>query len=144
MYAPTSRRIRLKQSMIIGLTLFLGMLLLGIMGLAKAQTPVTTYPLGQTSTNGSSTIASTNTFQSIFAANATRRACVVQNTGTHVMYVFFGALASATISHSFPLYPASQAAYPGGFVTCNISGVVATDQVSITGTAGDTFTAVYQ
>jgi hypothetical protein len=111
---------------------------------AKAQTPVLTAPAAGTSTNASSTIALTNTFQQVFASNINRKACLIQNTGTHVMYVFFGTLGLAAQATSFPLYPASAAGYPGGSISCVAGGIVLTDQVSITGTAGDTFTAVSQ
>lgn len=111
---------------------------------AKAQTPVFTYPIGQSITNSSGSITLTNQFQSVFVSNSGRKACVIQNTGTHVMYVFFGAIGGAATSTSFPLFPATAAGYPGGYVTCNNSGVVVTDQVSITGTTGDTFTATSQ
>lgn len=113
---------------------------------ALAQSPVFTYPLGNSSaiTNSSSTITATNTFQSVFAQSSSRRSCAIQNTGTSTMWVYFGAIAGATKAKSFPLAPASAANEPGGFVLCNNGSTVITDQVSITGTAGDTFTATAQ
>lgn len=111
---------------------------------AWGQSAVTTYPVGVATTNASSSITLTGTYQQVFAQNSNRRNCVIQNTGTHAMWVFFGAIASATQATSWPLFPASAAGSPGGFVSCANSGVVATDQVSITGTTADTFTASFQ
>lgn len=107
--------------------------------LAFAQgNPVVTSPYAANSiTNSSSTIAVTNTFQSIWVASIDRTgrvACTVQNTGTNPMYVFFGPIADATIAKSVKL-TAGQAA------TCNNGPVVLRQQVSITGTATETFYA---
>lgn len=112
--------------------------------LAKAQTSVTTFPLGATSTNASSTIALANTYQQVFASNASRRGCTIQNTSTSVMYVFFGAIGSATNAKAFPLFPAGSTGGSGGFISCISGGIVLTDQVSISGSAGTTFTAASQ
>src|SRR5665213_23164 len=98
--------------------------------------PVTTFP-GARSANGgnaSSTIAATNTFQSLWVANIARTSCAVQDTGTNSQWVFFGPLASATKAKSV-LLASGQSAY------CNNQGVVNTDQVSITGSIGDGFFA---
>lgn len=109
--------------------------------IALAQNPVITQPYPVNAiVNASSTIAVTNTFQSVFAADTAktgRVACTVQNTGTNPMYVFFGALASATIATSVKL-TAGQA------VTCNNNPVILKMQVSITGTATETFYAAAQ
>lgn len=111
---------------------------------AKAQNPVVTMPYtaqGQLSTtNSSGSVAVTNTFQSIFAASTVvtgRVACTVQNTGTNAMYVFFGPIASATTATSVKLTA-------GQSVNCNVGGVTLRDQVSITGTATETFYAAQQ
>lgn len=109
-------------------------------GNAFAQNPVVTKPYGATTTNSSSSIAVTNTFQSIWSASNVstgRVACTVQNTGTNPMYVFFGPIASATVATSIKL-TATQS------VNCNIGGIVLRDQVSITGTATETFYAGQQ
>lgn len=106
---------------------------------AQAQ-PVITRPYNATTNNASSTIASTNTFQSIWAADTTtvgRTSCTIQNNGTHTMYVFFGPIASATTSNSVQLQA-------GQVVYCSINGVILRDQVSITGTSGDAFYAARQ
>jgi hypothetical protein len=117
---------------------------------AAAQAPVLTMPFGTQTTNSSSTIAVTNTFQSIWtpppgvagtpgvATNAQgRSACTVQNNGINTMYVFFGPIASATLAKSIKLAA-------GQFVQCNVGGAVLQDQVSITGTSGDAFYAAQQ
>ena len=79
------------------------------------------------------TISSTNTFQQIWAFSSGRQYCGIQNTGTHVMYIFFGATGDATTSNSFQLYP-------GNMFYCG-SGPVDRLAVQITGTSGDTYVA---
>lgn len=99
---------------------------------------VTTTPTGVTSTNASSTITLTGTFQSLQVATTTRKGCLVQNGGTHNMSVFFGAIGGATTAKSVTLLPNAS-------VNCsNPGGTVLTDQVSITGTTGDAFAAYFQ
>jgi len=90
------------------------------------------------STNFSSVIASTNTFQVIQGTTNNRKGCLIQNNGTHTMYVYFGALASATTSNSAQLIP-------GQAISCAINGnLVVQDAISITGTSGDAFFANFQ
>ena len=91
---------------------------------------------GSITTNLSGTIAVTNTFQSV-AVQGVRNGCEVQNNGTHTMYVFFGPIASATTANSVALAA-------GQGVGCGAPGVVLSDQISITGTAGDAFYAGVQ
>lgn len=111
---------------------------LAIANLAFAQNPVITQPFKSDNiTNSSTTIAITNTFQSIWAASTTnigRTGCTVQNTGTNPMYVFWGAIADATTAKSVKLLA-------GQSVTCSVNGSVLRTQVSITGTATETFYA---
>lgn len=110
---------------------------------ASAQEAVRTNPGYNTSTNASGSIAVTNTFQQVFAAasnsqaSAGRKACSIQNNGTHAMFVFPGPLASATTATSFQIAA-------GSTWTCNVQNVVRTDQINITGTAADTFAADQQ
>ena len=101
--------------------------------LAVAQTAPFTKP----SRNVSSTIAVTNTFQQVLASTAGRAACAIQNNGVNTMYVFFGPIASATLTNSVRLAA-------GASVNCNSGITVLTDQVSITGTAADVFFAAEQ
>jgi len=110
--------------------------------LAAGGAPVDTYPQGRASVNASSTIASTNTFQSVFAAVTggtaeARMSCTIQNNGTHNMYVFAGPIASATTSNSIVVIP-------GAIFYCYTGVGVITDQISVTGTSGDAFYAAYQ
>ena len=112
-------------------------------GYVHAQSQVRTLPFAVISQNSSSTIASTGVFQSIWTANSAspnnkqRAGCSIQNNGTHVMYVFFGPIASATTSNSFQI-GAGQTIY------CNNNPIILQDQVSITGTTGDAFVAAQQ
>ncbi len=91
----------------------------------------------RTSTNLAGTIAVTNTFQSIDAANTARQGCVVQNNGAASMWVFFGPIASATKAKSVVLST-------GQSVGCNVFGATLGDQISITGTATQEFFAAVQ
>lgn len=111
---------------------------------ARAQSPVFTVPNPMAVGNGSGSIAVTNVFQPIFQGAPGRRGCAIQNTGTHTMFVYFGQLANATTTNSFPLAGATAAGQPGGWITCAAGGLVSPDPVSITGTAGDSFVATVQ
>lgn len=117
-----------------------GVLLL-MRGGAQSQAPVITQPYGVTSSNVSSTITATNTFQSLWVASTTaigRVSCAVQNKGTaDPMYVYFGAIAGATIAKSVKLTTNTM-------MNCTVFGMVLKDQVSITGTSGDAFFAAQQ
>lgn len=107
---------------------------------AFAQQTVITRPYKATTTNASSTIAVTNTFQSIFNSSykdTGRVACTIANYSENTMYVFFGPIASATTANSIQLAK-------NQIVTCNIGGTVLQDQVSITGTSGGVFYAAQQ
>jgi len=101
----------------------------------------TVAPTQRTTVMGSGTIGTGGTFQSIMAADANRTGCIINNTSTHIMYVYFGATASATTSNSFQV-PA------GGFMYCGAGGnsvVALTDNVAITtSTTSDTFVFAFQ
>lgn len=112
-------------------------LLVAMPAFAQQGQPVQNLPNVRVVTNVSSTVAVTNTFQALLAANANRLDCTIQNTGTNAMYVFFGAAASATIATSAKLV-AGQSAY------CTVFNSTYQGAVSITGTATETFYAVYQ
>jgi hypothetical protein len=91
-----------------------------------------------TSGNASGTIAVTNTFQSLQAAKGGRNGCLVQNNGSHTMWVYFGPIASATAGTSYVLSA-------GASISCAVGGLgVLIDQVSITGTSADAFFANFQ
>lgn len=111
------------------------LILVGVSFNAYAQNPVVTNPSSRTSVNtASTTIAVTNTFQSVFVSNVNRKGCVIQNKSSDDMYVFFGAIADASQARA-GLVKANNSVY------CTAFGTVLTDQVSITGTSGDSFYA---
>jgi hypothetical protein len=96
-----------------------------------------------TSSNLSGSVSVTNTFQSVQSLTTGRIGCAIQNNGANPMYVYFGPIGSASKAHAF-LLPASTST--SSFVVgCAVGGLgVLTDQVSITGTSGDAFTANFQ
>lgn len=113
-----------------------------IVGQAVAQTPnpVTTQPYGVTTHNDSSTVTSTNVFQTIWTLSTNTRGragCTVQNKASNNMYVFFGTAASALTTNSVTLGA-------GQSLNCTVGGIVLQDTVSITGTTGDGFYAAQQ
>lgn len=88
-------------------------------------------------TVASSTIAVTNTFQTALAASTSRRWCILQNQGTHVMYAYFGTLANATTAASLQVQA-------GQTITCELTTTAGgktaiTEDFNITGTSGDAF-----
>ncbi len=113
-----------------------------LIGLAIFAGHLSAQPVGRLVTNNiSSTIASTNVFQSVQAAAVGRSGCTIQNQSTaNSMWVFFGPIASATKATSIILDSTH-----GLTVSCAVpfEGVL-TDQVSITGTSGDAFSANFQ
>lgn len=117
---------------------------LGLLAFVSAAYAVATQPQPVVSTNVSGTVAVTNTFQSVVPANSLNKGCLVQNTGSNLMFVYFGPIAGATKAKSFQLR-APGTGIQGGWVSCATgTGAVITDQVSVTGVATDTFTAAYQ
>ena len=122
------------------------LLLVGLLALlvvsAHAQAPTVTTPYGTNSTNSSSTITTGvgGVFQQVWAASTASRgrvSCMVQNTGTNPMYVYFGPIASATVAKAIKIVA-------GQAVSCTNGGVVLKDQVSISGTTTETFYAAVQ
>lgn len=104
---------------------------------AWGQSTVRTQPFGARTSVLSGSIAVTDVFQSIQAANTNRLGCFIQNKGTHDMWVYFGPVASATEDTS--------AKVPSGStINCISGGLIVVDQVSITGTSADLFTANFQ
>lgn len=108
-------------------------------GAAEAATVVVPSQLG--SVNLSGTIAVTNTFQSIQTYNSDRAGCLIQNQSlTNTMWVYFGPVSAATKAASYELDTTH-----GLQISCSVGGTsVLKDQVSITGTATDAFTANFQ
>ncbi len=97
----------------------------------------TVSPSGKTTTTANSTIASTGVFQAALAASATRTGCTLQNTGSHVQYVYFGTIGSATTSNAFQVNA-------GQTISCTAGVIVLTDAVNITGTTGDGYIVASQ
>ncbi len=110
--------------------------LLAISSPLPAQESATDNQVKLPSLNLSSTIAVTNTFQSIQVATK-RHSCTVQNNGAATMWVFFGPIASATKAKSVVLTT-------GQSVRCSTPGTTLTDQISITGTSTQEFFAAVQ
>jgi hypothetical protein len=110
---------------------------------AVAQQPVLTLPGPATTAGGnaSTTIASTNVWQQVFAgtssapASAKRHGCTVINQGSNTMWVTEGLATSASTKPLAVVLAANQAYY------CSVGEVVLTGQINVTGTAGDTFYA---
>lgn len=96
-------------------------------------------PQRATSTTTNGTIATANTFQSAFAANANRKGCAIYNNSANAELIFLGAPGSASAATSIPL-PA------GGSFNCgSFQGIVVTDQISITSaTVSSTYVVVSQ
>lgn len=117
---------------------------LGLAGSAWAQQPVQVIPSPGTTAGGnaSGTIATTGTFQQVFAATPPqsaggpgRKGCYIVNNGTNKMYVSEGVAAgSATTATSIPL--AANAAFNCTFNQTALQGIIA-----ISGTSGDAFYA---
>jgi hypothetical protein len=85
-------------------------------------------PLGSASTNGSTTIATGGTFQTLLASNSARKGCLIQNptTATEPLYVSVGiATGSATLAKAFSLAP-------GATFRCANGPIVATDNIAVT------------
>ncbi len=112
------------------------LLLLAFSSPLASQESATDNQVKLPSLNLSSTIAVTNTFQSIQVATK-RRGCTIQNNGAASMWVFFGPIASATKAKSVVLLT-------GQSVNCNSPGTTLSDQISITGTATQEFFAAVQ
>lgn len=93
---------------------------------------------GVTTITSNSTISVTNTFQQALAAATSRQACLLQNTGTHTQYVYFGTIGSATTGNAFQLSA-------GQSISCaTVNGLVLVDAVNITGTSGDGYVIASQ
>lgn len=115
-------------------------LLAGLSGLflaspvfAQAQN-VVTVPASRISTDASGTIAVTDAFQQLWAAQSARVNCAVQNNGGNSMWVYAGS-GTATKGKSIVLPP-------GALYNCAASGVVTNSAIWVTGTASDAFYAV--
>lgn len=126
------------------------LLLLAALLLVPALVLAQTAPYVAFTTETIGTIAATNTAQSVLAKVAfggTRQGCLIQNQGTHVMGVFFGASPPSPASNAwFQIQPPqSSPVIQGGTISCAVGGgTVAGDQVWIYGTISETFTVAVQ
>jgi len=101
------------------------------------------------STQIGAAIAITNTFQVALALNSTiapsgatgtRSSCLLQNNGTHNMFVYFkkSGGTAASLTAAFVLLP-------GYTINCiNTAGQILQDEIDITGTSGDTYSLIVQ
>lgn len=107
------------------LRVFAWFLVLG--GIAHAQIAyVPSNPTAATVTTG-------NTFQQVLNLNYGRHGCYIQNTSTHVLYVFNGLAANASTAKSFQIAA-------NGFYDCAHQGAVLIDPIAVTtSTTSDTF-----
>lgn len=120
---------------------------------AGASRPITVDTTGQECSGGtvktgaaafpsvqdSGTIAVTDTFQSVMTLNTGRNGCIVLNNATHRQWVYNGT--TPTKAAAFPLESATANNAAGGSFVCSIGTGTVSDQIWITGTAGDTFVA---
>lgn len=121
------------------------LLLVPISAMGAGGVPVASVGAPRYSVESNGTVSVTNTFQQVFGQDTggNRVGCKIFNTSAHTIYVFFGPIANATTSNAIPI-PAYSASSPSPYVGCNDIGVVLQDQVSVTGTAGDTFVSIIQ
>ena len=93
---------------------------------------ILTLPTGVTTTMSTAAPISA-TFASVLSSNVSRKACLIQNNGTGLGYVYFGTTASATTTNAF------QVAGNGGNISCaTYNGTVLTDNVAATCATGTT------
>ena len=95
--------------------------------------------------NASSTIASTGTFQTVFSVTVPpmrRNGCTVQNNGTGTMWVFVGPKTLATKGAAYQLGPPANGQPGGAFYCQSLNSTTTQDEIAITGTSGDAFTAL--
>jgi hypothetical protein len=81
------------------------------------------------SNNGSTTVTTGLTFQTLLAANANRKGCLIQNptTATEILWVFVGPTASAIVAKSYTIAA-------GGTFSCATGQIVISDNIAVTAT----------
>ena len=93
-------------------------------------------PVGAPSNPTNGTITATNVFQTLLASNPSRKGCIFQNQGSHVMYISLSG--TPTIANSLQLQSGDK------FYCTGRSNVTITDTLSITGTINDAFAGAWQ
>jgi hypothetical protein len=93
-------------------------------------------PVGASSNPTNGTITATNVFQTLLASNPSRKGCIFQNQGSHVMYISLSG--TPTIANSLQLQSGDK------FYCTGRSNVTITDTLSITGTINDAFAGAWQ
>ena len=121
--------------------------LMAMMAMMLFVTAVWAQSVPVPSNNLSGTITISNTFQVVQAQANNRIGCTIQNNASiasgDIMYVFFDKSNSANCSAATEA--ASFQRQPGDSIHCLVgSNTTLKDQVCITGTAGDSFTANFQ
>jgi hypothetical protein len=96
-----------------------------------------TTPTTGFTTIANSTIAVTNTFQTALASSPFRKGALIQNQGTHTMFVFAGPTASATLAQSMQVSA-------GATFSAVTGSIVIGDNLAITGTSGDAYVVYSQ
>lgn len=117
---------------------------------AQAQSPVETFPYPAGTNHVDGTVAVSNTFQTVVPTalsvpkNKSRKGCLIQNNGSNTMWIFIGPAASGTKGASFTLIPPTAGVQGGSFSCATGAGGVVQDEISLTGTSTEAFTASWQ
>lgn len=121
--------------------LIIGLIFLALgASFANAQNPVVTQTYPATAYITSSTISTSNIFQSIWPpslATTGRTDCLIQNNGAATMYIYFGAVADALTTSSLQLAA-------GAIFRCANSGIAIRNAISITGTTTQRYFAIQE
>lgn len=124
--------------------LILGLLILAVPAISKAQVPVVTDPSPTTSVGGnvSGTIVATGVYQQLWPA-ANRKGCTIINySASNSMHVTEGYdLPSSINANAVTLPPEDSSGVPRGVYYCQVGNSVLTGEINITGTAGDAYYA---
>lgn len=113
-------------------------LMVGLPSFARAQGLVTTTPFQATSVISPNTVSATGTYVTAITSSATRRGCLLQNTSANTLFLWLGSITGITTPKGLQvLTKASFSCSMGG-------GIVITDDISVSGVAGDTYVIVRQ
>ncbi len=112
-------------------------LMVGLPSFASAQGLVTTTPFQATSVISSNTVSVSGTYVTAITSSATRRGCLLQNTSANTLFLQIGTPTGATTPKSLQLLTKL-------FFNCASGGIVITDDINVSGVAGDTYVTVRQ